>query len=455
MIFPGLPEANTLKRFKNINRLKKFSSNKQLVGILLNTTWLLVDKVIRMGAGMLVGVWVARYLGPENFGTLNYVIAFASFFGIISGFGLDAIVVRELVKEPDKESLILGNACLIKFVSALVSLSVVILIVLLYPQTPLINLSIVIITFGFIFQCFDVIDFYYQAKVLSKRTVIAKNISFLMVSLIKIFLILKGYDLIAFVYIASIEVILSSFFLGISFYLHKRSKIKWKLDFKYSVFLIKQGFPLVLSGFVIVMYMRIDQIMLGNILGQQAVGYYSAAIKITELWYFIPTIICSSILPSMINAKLIDDLKYENLFKKLYITLNLLSISIAIPITFLSYTFIELIYGSEYILSAGVLSISIWAAVFAFLSVGTGQYLIIENFTRIAFYRNLISSLMNIILNLLLIPLYGINGAAWATLSSYFFSVFSLALFKSTRQHFLLVLRSFLFYSSSRLHKYD
>jgi PST family polysaccharide transporter len=423
---------------------EKILSKKGLKSILANTTWLLFDKVIRMGVGVVVSVWVARYLGPENFGIFNYVTAFASFFGIVAGLGLDAIVVRELVRTPENESLIMGNAFYAKLGAGVLVLLASVITVLFYRQTSLIDISIVITTAGFIFQSLDVIDFYYQAKVLSKFTVIARNLSFLVLSAFKVFLIVYQYSIIWFVWAASIELAVSALFLAISYFVMGKSGTKkWTFHFPYMKYLVKEAFPLVMSGFVIIIYMRIGQIMLGSMLDQTAVGLYSAAAKLAEIWYFIPTIICSSALPTIIRTRQESLELYKTRLRQLYTALNAISISIALVTAFIAPWLIRFLYGEAFIAAADILSISIWTGVFTFLSVGTGQFLIVENFTRIAFWRNLVSACINVALNLVLIPLYGTKGAAMAILISYFFSVFSLAFFAKTRSHFRVVLESF------------
>ena len=425
------------------NIKEKVLSKKGLTSILANTTWLLFDKIIRMGVGVVVSVWVARYLGPEDFGIFNYVTAFASFFGILAGLGLDAIVVRELVRTPENESLVMGNAFYAKLAAGVLVLLASIVTVFFYSQTPLIDVAIVITTAGFIFQSLDVIDFYYQAKVLSKYTVISRNLSFLILSGFKVFLIIYEYSIIWFVWAASIELAVSALFLAISYFRGKSGVKKWTFHLPYLKFLVKEAFPLVLSGFVIIIYMRIGQIMLGSLLDQTAVGLYSAAAKLAEIWYFIPTIICSSVLPTIIHTRKLSQERYARQLQQLYSVMNIISISIALVVTFIAPWVIEMLYGPEYSAAASILSISIWTGIFTFLSVATGQYLIIENFTRIAFWRNMISACVNVALNFLLIPWLGARGAAVAILISYFFSIFALLFFSKTRQHFYVVLRSF------------
>jgi len=209
--------------------------------------------------------------------------------------------------------------------------------------------------------------------------------------------------------------------------------------------LLKDSWPLILSGLAIMVYMKIDQIMIGEMLGETAVGLYSAAVKISEVWYFIPIVITSSLFPSIVEAKKQDEKLYYKRLQQLYSLMILISAAIALPMTFLSDWVIRFLYGDAYLLAASVLSIHIWAGIFVFLGVASGQWLLIENLQKIALKRTLFGVISNIILNFFLIQKLSIFGAALATLISQSIAAFFYDFFdQSTKKIFFLKLKAFL-----------
>ena len=191
--------------------------------------------------------------------------------------------------------------------------------------------------------------------------------------------------------------------------------------------------------------MRIDQVMIKEIMDTGAVGNYAVAVRLSEVWYFIPMAITSSLFPAIIDAKKISEKLYYERLQKLYALMTWLAIGIALPITFLADDIIRLLFGMQYQDAAGVLVIYVWAGVFVFLGVASSQYLIVENYTRISFFRTAIGAIVNVGLNIILIPKYGINGAAMATLISYFLSTFFICFIPKTSKQAVLMLKSFIF----------
>jgi len=449
-----------------------------------NTAWLFAEQILRMIAGFLVGVWVARYLGPEKFGIFSYSLAFVSLFGGIAKLGLDGIVVRDLVKEPEKREVYLGTSFWLKLFGGIITLLIIIIILLFqsiltshflpltsYPSpftshlSPLTshfslltshfftspNLYILIIAFGIIFQSFEVIDFYYQATVQAKYISIRKMIQLFLSSIIKIILVLVKADLIWFVLVSLFDAISLAIF---SWLIYKSQGLPNFIKYfeqNTAKRLLKDSWPLVLSSIAIAVYMRIDQVMIKNMLGDREVGLYSAAVKVVEVWYFIPMIIIQSIFPAIVNAKKVSEELYYKRLQRLYSLMVWLGILIALPITFLSSWIITFLYGQAYLESAKVLVISIWASVFVFLGVAFSSYLLSENWNNKSFYRTLLGCILNIVLNYIAIPKYGIIGAAVSTLLSqfsanYLYDIFDKDLFYQLKIKTKAILNPFLIF---------
>ncbi|NNL22100.1 MAG: flippase, partial [Ignavibacteriaceae bacterium] len=188
--------------------------------------------------------------------------------------------------------------------------------------------------------------------------------------------------------------------------------------------------------------MKIGQVMIKNMLGEEAVGFYAAAVRLCEAWYFVPVTICNSIFPAIVNAKNVNEYFYNNRMQKLYDLLAWLAIGIAVPVTIFSSEIIFIIFGPEFSPAAPVLTIYIWAGVAIFLAVASSQYLVNENLTKLLLLRTLIGMVLNVILNFILIPIYGIVGSAIATLVSYTAVTFSLSFHKNYYSQFKMMLRS-------------
>ncbi|MEY8714820.1 flippase [Francisella philomiragia] len=388
-----------------------------------NTGWLFIGNISRMLASLVVGIWVARYLGPKEFGILNYATSFVALFSVLTTLGLDGIVVRELVKDSSKSNNILGTAFGLKLLGFF-ALLIILLGVLYFAGESLYTKSIIlIVALSTMMQSFNVLDFYFQSQVKSKFVALANLISLVISSITKIILILCGAELI---YFAAV-IVLDSFTLSLGFiYFYQSKKFgnikKWRFKLAFAKSLLRDSWPLILSGLAVSIYMNIDQVMINHMLGAEEVGQFAAAVRISTVWYFVPVVICSSLFPAIINAKKVSEELYYARLQRLYDLMVWTAIVIAIPMTFMSDWIVNLLYGQQYNQAGSVLMIHIWAGVFIALSVASAKWLINESLQHLALIRTITGAVINVLLNCYLIPIYGIVGAAWATLISYMFA---------------------------------
>jgi PST family polysaccharide transporter len=428
--------------FKNnssFSQLKIYLSNN----ILKNIGWLFFDKFCRLGIGLFVGVWAARYLGPDNFGLWNYSIAIVAILSALSTLGLDQVLVKNLIENESYEDQLMGTAFFLRFFGAL--LAVAISCIYVYSQH---NHFLLLITFltglNLIFQSFDVIDLKLQSVLKSKNSVIIKNSAFIITSILKLIIILEKGSLVSFVIISLVEIMLGALGLILNYNLFR--VLKWRFNTEYAQKLLRECWPLILSGIIILLYMRLDQVMIGRMLSAAAVGLYSVSVKFSELWYFIPTVFANSFFPKLIKIKG-DGTQYKNVCLKLLKVLFIISFSIAVILSLFAEKLIGSLYGHSFIASAFALKISIWTAIFVFWGVAAGNMLVIENLNKHNLYKSLQGLVLNIVLNLILIPRMGINGAAIATLISQIYASYLYYLFsKKTRHIFLLQTKSILFF---------
>jgi O-antigen/teichoic acid export membrane protein len=410
-----------------------------------NTSWMFGEQILRMFAGLFVGIWVARYLGPVQFGEFSYVIAFVAIFSTVAKLGLDGVVVRDLVNEPSKRDMLLGTAFWLKIFGSFATLMAIAIATIVADNNNRMNLYIFIISSGIIFQSFEVIDFYFQSKVLSKFVSICKIVQLLLSSVLKIYLVLSEADLVWFVIVSLIDQVAIAITLFISYSYQKVGNFYQNFDFITAKRILRNSWPLIITGFSIALYMRIDQIMLKEMMGMHQVGIYSAAVRISESWYFIPVLISTSLFPSIISAKKADEALYIQRLKKLFFFMAWIAIIASVITTCFSDKIISIFYGLKYQDAGNILSIHIWSGVFVAIGVVNGQWFLLQGYQKIATVNTIIGAIINIVLNYLLIPVYGVNGVAFATLISYAFSAYFLLFFnRNTRELFYQIANSIL-----------
>lgn len=426
----------------NLPFLKRSAELRKIVA---NTGWLFADKILRMGVGLFVSVWVARYLGVEQFGTLNFASAFVTLFSTLSTLGLPSLVIRTLTHDPEKRNEILGTTFCLQLLGGMAGLALSVATIFLFRRQDPLTVSLVAILGSVgIFQAFDTIDLWFQSQVQSRYTVAAKNTAFLIFATVKVGLIHLGAPLIAFALATVAEVAVGAIGLVAVYHFQKYSVGKWRWNSLIARDLLNESWPLILSGLAILVYYRIDQLMLGQMLGDAAVGLYSSATRISEMPYFIATAITSSVTPSLFSTKRTNEINYCHKFGKLMAALVAISAVIAILISSFSNEIINIVFGESYAESSQILAIHTWALVFVFLGVGSAPWYIAEGLTTTPVIMALLGTVTNVALNLILIPRYAGVGAAMATCISYGLAAFlGNALLKRTRKLFYIQLKSF------------
>lgn len=408
-----------------------------------NTSWLFTEKVLRMFVGLFVGVWVARYLGPTKYGLLSYAQSFVSLFLLFSTLGLDSIIVRELVKDESQRDVLLGTGFALKLLGSIFVLSFLLVGLRFTANDMFTNKLILTIAFGLIFQSFNVIDFYFQSIVMSKFVVSVNIFFFFVSSIIKFVLIIYKAPLIAFAFV----IVLDSFFVALGYifiYVHKNLSFRrWSFNYGKAKQLLWESFPLILAGAVNSVYMRIDQVMIKDMLGLADVGNYSVAVKLTEVWFGIGVVFCNSIFPAIVKAKEVSRAFFHNRLYQLLRMLNVLSYSLSIVVFLFSDRIILLLFGNRYLAASSVLTVHIFSTIFVYMGVVSGRWLIAEGKVKLNLYRNILGLLTNVSLNYILISRMGIVGAAIASLLSYIAAFYIFDIFRQdTRDIFWLKTKS-------------
>jgi len=422
--------------------LKQLWNNAEFHRYFANTSWLLAEKGLRMAVGLFVGVWVARYLGPARLGLLSYAQSFVGLFAAISTLGLDGIVVRELVKDGSSRDRLLGTAFWLKLAGAIVLLIVLTGATRLVANDSHTNLLIFIIASATVFQCFNVIDLFFQAHVLSKYAVFANFIALFFTSIVKIILILLEKPLTYFAAVTLFDSLVLAcgylymyWFTGVDFR-------QWKFDKALAYRLLQESWPLIFSSAVLMVQARIDQVMLKQISGNVETGYYSVALRIVETFGVIPIVLKTSLSPLIFEAKKTSSALYRKRLVNFYKINFQIFLIIAIPLFLFAEKIVVLLYSPEYQSAGILLALMAFRLFFTNMGVARGVYIITESLFRFSLFTMTIGTIVNITLNYYWIETYGGKGAIFATIISFAVTTFALdALYPRTRGNVCLMFK--------------
>lgn len=414
--------------------------------VLGNTLWQLTDKIARMLLGLVVGIWIARYLGPHQFGMLNFAIAFVALFSPFADIGLQAVLVRELVRRPEARAQIVASGLLLRLAGAGVAVCLACLsIALTRPTDVESQLLVLAVALSFWPQAWDVIDFDYQARMHPRPMVAIRTISLVAFSILKIAFIIGEAKVIWFAIAIAGEAGLSALWMR---WLFARQAPRFSIaegSLQEAKHLLANSWPMALAGLSVVLYMRIDQVMLGQLLSDEMLGIFSAAVRISESWYLIPMAIAVAVAPVLTAAHQESEEQYNRKLVLLIRAVLLASIVIGGLLAFWSDAVVGLLYGDKYDTAGSVLVIHAWAGIFAGLGVATGPWFVNAGLLKYRMVHTLAGAGANVALNYYLIPRFGVQGAAVSTLISYSLAAFWLnALNKRTIPIFQLQLRALL-----------
>ncbi|BDT74658.1 flippase [Polynucleobacter sp. KF022] len=399
-------------------KIMPLSLRKLLVGrnnlhaVIHNIGWLFFDKVLRASLGIIVGAWIARYLGPSQFGNLSYCIAFIAIFQAIVNLGLDGIVVRDLASHKDSQNEILGTVFCMRILAGLVCWFFVVLGFGMMDGFSSNSLLIVMILgASLIFQASDTVDLWFQSQSQSRRTVITKSCAYLASNIFKVFLILMDAPLFAFAIAIALESALNALGLFIAYRRFPMNN-RWKNQFQRWGFLLNESWPYILSSLAIIVYMRVDQIMVKNILDDSALGLYAAMLPISSIWNVIPMLVCISLGPYMARKKL-EGKKYFNASLLLVFRLFLaMSVGISILIAIIAKPLLVFLYGSSFEAAGNILSIYVFTNVPIFLGLAQGIWILNYKKSHVMLFQTFIGAAVSVMGNLFLIPILGLQGAA-------------------------------------------
>lgn len=408
-----------------------------------NTLWLLLEKVCKLTVGLFVGVLVSRHLGPEGMGIWNYGLSIFAFFTVFSTFGLDYITHREFLNKPESSGVIFSTVLVLRLMGASLGVGIPLLYMGITESIHQTSAHIVLIlTVAYFVQAFDVIEYYYQAKLLAKRTVIARLIAFFAIALYKYYLVKVNAPLLWFVWSSTIEFLIGAILLVGGWFLRPRTfkmgKVNWALAYS----LLKDALPFSFASLLAVLHFKIDQVMITEMLSATENGIYSVAIRIFELLIVLLAVISPSFIPLLANAYKTDNQKFKQSLIHFYGIVSWLGIFCSLGCIILAKPIMAFLYGPAFNGSGQILQLLALCVYPIFISSAITNYLIITNKKSFNLFKTGVGLVLNILLNWLFIPNWGIQGAAISSLVSHIVSMLLIVFFKNKHGHGALLLQA-------------
>lgn len=391
-----------------------------LHAVIANAGWLLGERLVRIVLALLVGTWVARYLGPGRYGELAFVTALVALFQAACGLGLDSIAVREVAQQPAAAPRILGSALALRIGAGVAGwVAVVVLAATLRPGDSVALAMAALLGAGLVIQSSDVVDLWFQSCSRSKATVVAKVFAYLASSLVKVSLILAQAPLWAFAAALSCDIALAAIALAWTYH---RDPVpgRWKWDRGLALGMLRESWPLMLAGLSVVVYMRIDQLILRAMTNEHELGLYSAILPFSQAWHMVPMTVCASVLPRLAALKQQHPAMYRQRLQQLFSLMAWSGVCVAAVTALLAHWLVSLLLGPAYAEATTVLRWHAMSNVFVFLGVAQSVAIVSDRTPHLSLVKTLCGAAASVALNIALVPRWGATGAAWAAIGAYF-----------------------------------
>ena len=409
--------------------IKKLKGNR----FFSNVIWDMGGKVFQMILTLVVGMLTARYLGPSNYGVIGETASYVSFFSVICQLGFNSTAVKEIMDNKEREGEILGTAIFFRVCTSLVStVAITCLLYVLKDGDRVIVWVAFLQSLSLVFQSFEMIHYWYQSRLETHVSVKIQSFAYIVMAVYKIALLVLGKSVEWFAFSTALEMAVVA--AALIFIYGKGEGKKLTISIDAGIELLKSSYHFILSGLMVTIYSEMDKIMLGEMLSEAAVGFYTAATKVSSMWSFVLIALINSSRPVIISSRNHSQELYVKQNKRLYAAVIWIGIAAGLGITALGKWIIYFMYGEAYLPATSSLQISAWYTMFAMLGTARGIWIVCENKAKYVKYYLGIGAVINVILNYLLIPAFGPGGAAAATLITQIFTaVLAPALFKETR----------------------
>lgn len=419
-----------------------------------NASWIIGGKILQLFISLIVNILTARYLGPDNYGLINYGAAYVAFFSSLCTLGINSIIIKDFLDYPSEQGKTLGTAIILRILSSAFSAIMIVGIAfILDKQEPMTVVVVALCSVALIFQVFDTINFWFQSRYQSKVTSIAGIFAYIVVAIYKFILLFFYKDVRWFAFSTSVDYICVAMFLMIAYKRYGGPKLEFSMTKAKGLW--NKSYHYILSGMMVAIYGQTDKFMIKQILTDADVGFYSVATAICATWVFVLQAIIDSIYPTIINLHKNDKLKFERKNRQLYGIVFYVSVVVSIFFVIFGKYIVLLLYGEAYLDSVIPLKIVTWYTAFSYLGVARNAWMVCENKQKYLKYLYLSAAIINVILNAFTIPKWGISGAAIASLiTNVATSMILPMLIKEIRPNTILMLEAITLKDFRKRHKY-
>jgi len=397
--------------------MKYMEKNK----VFTNASWIIGSNIAKSLIALVIGMLSARYLGPSNYGTINYAVSVVAFFAPIAQLGINDILVQELVQNPEDEGRILGSSLGIGMISSLLCMAGVVAFsaVANAGETETIIVCF-LYSITLILQVFNMLQYWFQARYLSKNASLIMLGAYVLVSFYKVYLLATEKNIYWFALSQTVEYLT----LLVPLYGAYRRKGGKNFAFQWGTAwrLLKKGRYYIIPGLMVTIFSQMDKIMLKLMLGEEATGYYSAAVVCAGVTSFVFSAIIDSFRPAIFEAQKISENAFQKNISRLYCIVIYFSLFQCIGITLFAKLLILILYGAAYLPAVSSLRIIVWYTTFSYLGAVRNIWMLANNLQKYLWKINLCGALANVVLNVCLIPIMGNDGAALASLITQIFT---------------------------------
>lgn len=385
-----------------------------------NAGWIIGGRLANKALAFLVSILTARYLGPSNNGLIGYVTAYVTFFASICNLGINSVIIKDFVDNPEEEGVAIGTTLVLRAVSSALSAVMITGIVWLMDRDPLTVLVAALSAVGLLFQVFDTLKKWFQAKLQSKYVAIGTLIAYVAVSAYRLVLLAMGKSVSWFAMATSVDYLAVAIFLLWAY--RRKGGPRLSFSMKKAKQLLKASSSYIIAGVMVSVYASTDKLMLKQMLDEASVGYYVTAVSLSTTWTFLLEAVVDSMYPSVIESYNQDKTLFEQRNRQLYAIVLYCALFVSLVISLLARPLISVLYGAAYLPTVGPLRIICWYTAFSYLGVARNAWMVCENKQKYLKYLYIASAVLNVALNLLLIPYWGPTGAAVASLVTQIFT---------------------------------
>ena len=362
-----------------------------------------------------MSIFTVRYLGPSNYGIINYVTAYVTFFTSLCTLGINSVIIKDFVDNPEQQGEAIGTSLALRGVSSILSAITITGIVFVVDKgDKLILIVAILCSMALFFQIFDTYNYWFQSRYESKVTAMATLVAYIITSIYKIVLLLSGVGVQWFAFATSVDYIVVGVLLIIVYKRYRGPRLKVSRHKAKS--LLGRSYHYILSGMMVAIYGQTDKFMLKHMLDETSVGYYSLATTISAMWVFVLQAIIDSMYPTILQLHKKDKEQFDRKNRQLYAIVFYVSVVVGIIFCLLGEIVIQIMYGKEFLPAVSALKIVTWYTIFSYLGVARNAWIVCKNKQKYLKYMYILAAIANVFLNYICIPIWGMNGAAFASL---------------------------------------